>query len=143
MKNIFAVIGMFGTVVIIVACGVVALWAGNILLDVNRAPVVLETAVQTLEPISPAMRVEPGVIILSTSTPFPTAVPQVTATPYPTYTPLPTYTPAPLIDDRGLPSMGPYSLDQVEQCQAIFENGHIDTLPSPQRELCGQYVGGE
>lgn len=82
-----------------------------------------------------------------TSTPFPTAEiraataqPVATLAPLPTYTPPPTYTAVPLLNDHGLPSMGPYTLQQVETCTAIIFNGQIDTLPSPQRELCEQYV---
>lgn len=102
--------------------------------DVNQVPAIFEEAAQTLQPTSPEMPQidpQPGVVIPSTSTPFaakPTAV-VVTAT-----------QPSQMFDDHGLPNMGPYTLDQVEQCRAIIQNGHIDTLPSPQRELCEQYT---
>lgn len=105
--------------------------------DVNQVPAIFDTAVQTLEATAPEVQVQTGVTILSTSTPFPTAVPQATATPYPTHTAVPLLT----LSDHGLPAMGPYSLDQVEQCRSIIQSGGIDTLKSPQRELCEQYVG--
>jgi hypothetical protein len=117
MKNFFAVVGIVGTVALIVACGVIALLVGNLLLDVNRAPVVLETAVQTLAPISPEMTVEPpGVIILSTSTPFPTAVPATTATQPPASPPAPT---RPAIDRLPL-GEGPYTLEQAQICRDVW-----------------------
>lgn len=60
MRNFFAVVGIVGTVALVIGCGVIALLVGNLLLDVNRAPVILNTAVETLAPISPAMVATPG-----------------------------------------------------------------------------------
>lgn len=120
----FAAIGLLA-----IALFLLALWGTvRVVEDVNQVPYVLDTAVQTLA--APEMKVEPGVIILSTSTPFATA----------TTAPMPTSTAVQVFNNRGLPSMGPYTLDQVQQCRAIVQNGQIDTLPSPQRELCEMYA---
>jgi hypothetical protein len=153
MTKFFAAIGIVGTVVLIVGCGLAALILGNIALDVNRAPVVLENGLATIE------AADSRVVIVTATSEAGESVAQETAVPIdfaattaafmakleaqPTQTPYPTYTPVKLIDSRGLPSMGPYTLDQVQQCEAIKANNSLDTLPSPQRELCGQYVGGE
>lgn len=122
MRNFFAVVGIVGTVALVIGCGVIALLVGNLLLDVNRAPVVLETAVQTLAPISPAMAAEPGVIILTTSTPYLTAVPQATATAYPTQTPTATSEPAPTRPAiEQLPhGEGPYTVEQMQICRDVW-----------------------
>ena len=58
----------------------------------------------------------------------------------PTATLAPTQTPQPLIQDYGLPNIGPYSLDQVRQCQDIKASSGLQVLPSPQLELCQQYT---
>lgn len=58
----------------------------------------------------------------------------------PAATSAPTQTPQPLIQDYGLPNIGPYSLDQVRQCQDIKASSGLQVLPSPQFELCQQYT---
>jgi hypothetical protein len=129
MKNVFAVIGMFGTVVLIVACGVAALWIGNILLDTNRAPAVLETAVSTIEAAPPAdstirmvgVQDAPGVteaVVVATVT----AVPSPVATTPPTPTAVPTATPAPTRPAiEKLPTgEGPYTVEQMQICRDVW-----------------------
>jgi hypothetical protein len=82
---------------------------------------------------------------------YPTAVPTDTAVPQPTFAPQPTYAPqpsvseasptaVPLVPDYNLPPMGPYSLQEIDLCEAIIQAGNLDTLPEPQRGLCEQYV---
>ena len=60
----------------------------------------------------------------------------------PTATLAPTQTAVPLIQDYGLPNVGPYSLDQVRQCQDIKASSGLNMLPSPQLELCQMYTRG-
>lgn len=110
--------------------------------DVNQVPAIFEQTVATLDAINaPEFQQQPGVVILSTSTPFPVVV-QATATPFPTATAYPTYTAVPLLtlSDYGLPIMGPYTLEQVNQCREIVNGGNLDTMTSPQRELCEMYT---
>lgn len=127
MKNIFAAIGMFGVVVAIVACGVIALWVGNVLLDVNRAPVVLETAVSTIEAagsvdntvrlvdVQDAPGTSGGGVVEAVV--VETAVPATTQpTPTPAATPAPT---RPAIEE--LPQgEGPYTVQQMQVCRDVW-----------------------
>lgn len=109
---------------------------------VNDVAGIFDTTAATLDAINaPEFQQQPGVVILSTSTPFPVVV-QATATPYPTATAYPTYTAVPLLtlSDYGLPLMGPYTLEQVNQCREIVNSGNLDTMKSPQRELCEMYT---
>jgi hypothetical protein len=107
---------------------------------------VIDTAVYTSAPATVTYR-EPERATLSA----PTAVPQPTYTPLPTYTPYPSASAAspvsaasptavPLVPDYNLPPMGPYSLQEIDLCEAIILAGNLDTLPLPQRGLCEQYV---
>lgn len=124
MKNVFAAIGMFGVVVAIVACGVIALWAGNVLLDVNQVPVALETAVSTIEAagsVDNTVRLvdvqdAPGVVeavVVETAVPAPT---QPAPTPTATATPSPT---RPAIES--LPQgEGPYTVQQMQVCRDVW-----------------------
>lgn len=131
MKNIFAVIGMFGTVVLIVACGVIALWVGNILLDVNRAPVIFNQSVATIEAAGPDGTVRlVGVADAPTITSgggvveavvVETAVPAAVAT-ITTPAPLPTATPSPTRPAiENLPQgEGPYTTEQMQICRDVW-----------------------
>lgn len=108
---------------------------------VNDVAGIFDTTAATLEAINASEFQQQPVVILSTSTPFP-AVVQATATLYPTATAYPTYTAVPLmsLSDYGLPLMGPYTLEQVNQCREIVNSGNLDTMKSPQRELCEMYT---
>lgn len=106
--------------------------------DGGASDVFIQT-VATLE--APQFQPQPGAVILATSTPF-SAVQMVTATPDSTATAYPTYTAVPVqtFSDYGLPVMGPYTLEQVEQCRQIISGGNLNTMKSPQRELCEMYT---
>lgn len=94
--------------------------------DINQLPGIMETAVQTLEPISPEIQPQPGVIILSTSTPFPTAVPAATETPAPT---------RPAIDQ--LPQgEGPYTVQQMQICRDVWAQSLQGDLNTYQFGYC-------
>ena len=98
----------------------------------------------------------PPVLIQDTYQPQPQAVPvpqeqQVQQTPA-------TVTPAPVIDFQAttesyfasipptrpflgdLPTMGPYTPDQLDTCRAVWEQGIQNELISPQHDLCLQYL---
>jgi hypothetical protein len=93
---------------------------------VNDVTQVFDTAVQTLEPISPQMQPQPGVIVLSPSTPFPTAVPVATETPAPT---------RPAIDH--LPQgEGPYTVQQMQICRDVWAQSLQGELNTYQFGYC-------
>ena len=138
MKNFLAAFGMFGIVVLVVACGAGLLWVSNILLDVNRAPAALETAVSTIEAagsVDSTVRLvdvqdAPGVVeavVVETAVPAPTQ-----PAPTPTATPSPT---RPAIES--LPQgEGPYTVEQMQVCRDVWAQSLQGELNTHQFGYC-------
>ncbi len=142
MKNFLAAFGMFGIVVLVVACGAGLLWVGNVLLDANQVPGVLETAVSTIEAAGVDNTVRlvdvqdaPGTsgggvveaVVVTTAVPAPTQpAPTPTATPFPT---------RPAIES--LPQgEGPYTVEQMQVCRDVWAQSLQGELNTHQFGYC-------
>lgn len=152
MKDIFAVIGGVVVLVVFLACGALGYGAYRVAVGANDAAMLINDFPATLEAINGATYSQEQSVIVVTVQPQTVVQPQpvepvivVTATPLPVVVVPNSATPAPTatveLDDRGLPSTGPYTGDQYEQCVAInANNGGLHVLPEPQRSLCQQYL---
>lgn len=139
VKNLLAIAGFFAIILGIVGCGLLA----NFLIDVNRAPGIIETSLATIEaagPIDNTVRLVDvqdapdtsggGVVeavVVETAVPAPTQ-----PAPTPTATPSPT---RPAIDQ--LPQgEGPYTVGQMQVCRDVWAQSLQGELNTHQFGYC-------
>lgn len=97
-------------------------------INLNAIIPTAEVVYQTTEPVSTPVVISPTIVV-------PTVEQPVMAEPVQAIVPTQVIT---VLTDGGLPEMGPYSLDEVNQCRALLDSGAL--LKSPQSELCKMYT---
>lgn len=129
---------VIGLLAVILLVGWIGFRVANTAVEFNQVPIVVNESMTRMA-ATPTAYSAPVV--------EPTQQPDYQATinaiqAAPTATLAPTQTAVPLIRDYGLPNVGPYSLDEVQQCQDIKASSGLNVLPSPQLELCQMYTRG-